>query len=159
MPCAWSGSLSQLKSLIRSEEYLAVISRNFHSVFQKPTDAEKASWKLSIPTLLDVLADPKFDQLQIILELAMPIGAERADVILLGGNLHIPRAIIIELKQWTGIQLDPQSNEVLVPGLGEHQHPSLQALNYSGKLNFFNSRAHNYQIKIISVFAQCVAPG
>lgn len=147
MTSAWSGSISQLKKLIDGGDFITEISRGFELAYQRPNEIEIQSWKISIPELIKVVADPIFDNLQILLELQMPIGAERADMILLGGSPDVPCGLVLELKQWSGISIDPVTLEVDVPGIGIHQHPSLQALNYAGKLHFFNARAHNYQIK------------
>jgi len=123
-----------------------VISSGFEAAYKAPTDSELLSWQLSIPELVSALHATKFDQLQVILELAMPIGLARADVVLLGGSPNKPVALVIELKQWSHISIIPDTYEVEVPGIDIHQHPSLQALNYAGKLHFFNARAHNYEI-------------
>jgi uncharacterized protein len=153
MPSAWSGSVGQLKSKIENGLFLDEMKNGFENAFQKPTNAEIQSWSISIPEFLYLLEKPIFDGIQIILELQMPIGAERADVVLLGGTDINFKAIIIELKQWSEISLNPVTHEVNVPGLGLHQHPSIQVLNYAGKLHFFNSRAHDYQISSV-VFLQ-----
>jgi uncharacterized protein len=149
---AWSGTIAILKNKIHKGIFLNEIKTGFSTAFKIPTDSEITSWQNSIPALMDVMTNPVFDPLQIIIELQMPIGAERADIVLLGGSEKEPHALIIELKQWAGIKLDPISYEVLVPGLGVHQHPSMQALNYAGKLHFFSAHAHNYNIKPV-VFA------
>jgi DUF2075 family protein len=147
MTCAWSGNISQLKSSIRFGRFLHEITSQFAEQFFEPTESEINAWNNSITALLSALDVPELDPLQIILELRMPVGAERADVVLLGGSPKQPRALVIELKQWSGYKVDPTSYEVDVPGVGSHQHPSIQALNYSGKLHFFNSRAHGYSLQ------------
>ena len=48
----------------------------------EPADTEQTSWVQSIPALLENLDDSAFDNLQVIIELQMPVGAERADVVL-----------------------------------------------------------------------------
>ena len=128
------------------ESYEREIVAGFEAAFHFPSDAERLSWRNSIPELAKVLNDPRFDSLQLILELQMPVGAERADAVLLGGTSEEPKAVVLELKQWSNINILPETNEVVVPGLDIHQHPSLQAANYAGKLHLFNAKAHTYNI-------------
>lgn len=126
MNCAWSGTLSQLKGIIQSGKFFRTLALGFKAVYQKPTEAEIFAWEHSIPEVLLSLEDPKFNYIQVIIELAMPIGAERADLVLLGGTRDAPRAIVVELKQWSNIKFLYQSCEVDVPLIGVCQHPSLQ---------------------------------
>jgi DUF2075 family protein len=146
MPYGWLGTIGQLKHSLLSGTFLREIATQFEANYFKPTETELKAWQCSIPAFVDVLAESDFDNLQIIIELQMPVGAERADVILLGGSSSDPRAVVIELKQWSSFSPVPATHEIDVPGIGLNQHPSIQALNYSGKLHFFNSRAHDYSL-------------
>ena len=145
MGSAWSGKLFQLRDLVNSGTFIREIYQGFASLYSPPSPSEMRSWEVSIPALLSSLSDPIFDNLQIIIELSMPIGSARSDIVLLGGSLDTPRYLVIELKQWENISVNPDTLEVEVPGLEIQQHPSKQALNYTGKLHFFKSRAHSYE--------------
>ena len=61
-----------------------------------PSNSEIQSWENSIPPFINALSTT-CDSLPIIIEFKMPIGNERADLVLLGGD---DRAIVIELKHW-----------------------------------------------------------
>ena len=150
MTASWSGTLASLKHLIENGSLIPTISTGFKAAYGNPSPAELASWEQSIPTVVSALQSPQFDNLQVILELQMPIGADRADIVLLGGSTASPRGIIIEHKQWSQATLNSTTLQVDVPGYGPHQHPSLQALNYVGKLHLFHSRATNYNLKAVS---------
>ncbi len=146
MSCAWSGSLKELKQQIANQSFLQKLSNGFETIYHAPSISERNSWSESIPLLVNVLGDTKFDSIQVIIELQMPVGAERADIVLLGGKTKNPKAIVVELKQWSNFDSVSETMEIAVPGIGIHQHPSLQALNYVGKLHFFNSHAADYQL-------------
>lgn len=146
MTSAWKGTIGNLKQSVISGNFLIDISRQFDTVYHAPSRSERESWSQSIPAVLKVLESPAFDHIHAILELQMPVGAERADLVLLGGTPRLPSAVVIELKQWSSISVHAQTMEVEVPGLGMHQHPALQTLNYAGKLSLFNSRAHGYHL-------------
>jgi hypothetical protein len=152
MTCAWSGKISQLKDEIGHGQFLENIKSGYEEHFKKVTQSEVESWIESIPLFLRLLREDHFDEIQVLIELEMPIGAERADIVLLGGTDEEPRAIIIELKQWSNISFIPGLVQIQVPGIGPQQHPSIQVLNYRGKLKLFKTRAHNYDIKC-AVFA------
>ncbi|MHB8996169.1 MAG: DNA/RNA helicase domain-containing protein [Armatimonadota bacterium] len=88
-----------------------------------------------------------FGSVQVIVELQMPVGGERADIMLLGGTPTAPKGFIVELKQWSDAALTADPYEVLVPGIGQQRHPSLQALIYRGRLHFFHSRAEAFDLR------------
>ena len=52
----------------------------------------------------------------------MPVGAERADVVLLGGTPSNTMAMVIELKQWTRITGNATTHDVYVPALRDQRH-------------------------------------
>ncbi len=150
MNCAWGGTVAELRRLLENGSLLDKIVEGYRSSFGlEPADTEQTSWEQSIPTLLEVLDDHVFNSLQVIIELQMPVGAERADIVLLGGDPDTPKGLIIELKQWSFISVRPQTGEVEVGGIGVQRHPSIQVLNYKGKLHFFNSIMHEYDLKAI----------
>lgn len=144
MTCAWSGTLAQLKALVATGGHVRAIQDGFEAVYQRSTQTERDSWGASLPELARALKDSLFDELQVLVELQMPMGGERADVILLGGTSERSKGMVVELKQWSDVRADQDMPEVHVGGLGTQQHPSIQAMNYAGKLRFFNAAAHNY---------------
>ncbi|SRR5260221_2719178 len=147
MSSVWSGTLRDLRQLASGGTLVEWLTVGFEGVYGRASAAEVESWRNSLPALLAALSNPQFDDLQVIIELQMPIGAERADVVLLGGRPDSRRAYVLELKQWSSVRLDPETLEVLVPNTSPHQHPSIQVLNYRGKLHLFQSRAAAYHLK------------
>jgi len=97
--------------------------------------------------LIELLEHERFDRLQLLLEYQMPVGAERADAVLLGGTPSEGRGFVLELKQWSAATGQPGSPEVEVPGFGPRQHPSAQAINYEGKLRFFHPIAASFELR------------
>ena len=135
-----------------------VLTIGYHAAFEKPSPAQVESWVESIPALLESLPSPDFDGVQALVELSMPVGAERADVVLLGGPSDAPRGVIVELKQWSAAKPDEESQEVEIPGIGPRQHPCVQVLNYEGKLRLFHSRAADYSWQSVA-FLHNMDPG
>lgn len=150
MACAWDGTVAELRQLLKNGSLLEKVTEGYRSNFGlESTDTERASWLQSIPALLEILDDPAFDDLQVIIELQMPVGAERADVVLIGGASDARKGLIVELKQWSSVSVMTDTREVEVGGIGLQQHPSIQALNYKGKLHFFNAAMHSYDLKAV----------
>lgn len=103
-----------------------------------PSDGEINSWKRSLPALAEVLQHPDFADDEIFIELLMPISSGRCDVLLTGRDAGgRAAAVIIELKQWTYVQLGhyPEHvqahNRVLL-------HPSVQVHGYVQHLRMFS---------------------
>lgn len=68
---------------------------------EKPSSQEQASWANSLPELAKLLQSVSA-QGHILIEYVMPIGARRADCLLIGtdqnGDTHV---VVVELKQWS----------------------------------------------------------
>lgn len=85
----------------------AEIARQLKTLLGDPSESERRSWENSIPVLLDVLHRAGLDRLRLALEYQTPMG-NRIDGVLLGEGRKSgrPTALIIELKQWTDIEVD-----------------------------------------------------
>src|SRR5205823_1219253 len=118
MPCAWSGTIGDLKQLKRNARLEAELEQGFTAVYHQPTEAVLSTMATSLSALLNLLEEPRFDALQTLIELQMPVGAERADVVLLGGFADEPRGFVVELKQWSRGQVNPTTLDVDVPDYG-----------------------------------------
>jgi len=132
---------------INSDELVSRISEGFEKVYlHHPSTDEQNSWRNSIPAIINNLPI-ECDELPIIVEMRMPIGNERADLILLGGN---NQAIVVELKHWSGSisQYGSISNQVTLGGDAGvlRTHPGYQCDGYVGKLNNFHSVGNSYDI-------------
>lgn len=145
MAAAWTGKIADLRHLLQSYTPSEIVSPGYQQIWGLPSQSQVDAWNNSLRVLVDSLRDPIFDDILAIIELQMPVGAERADCVLLGGTKSSPKAVVIELKQWANVGL-MNTGEVNVPGHGSSSHPSIQALNYRGKLLFFNALAKNYEI-------------
>jgi DUF2075 family protein len=144
----WGGTVKDLKGLLRGGNFTRELAGLYERTYGAPSPQEERSWEPSFrPFLGQVLAGPEFDSLQALVEMQMPVGAERADLVLLGGTPSAPKGYVLEFKLWSGGTVSQQSLEVTVPGLGVHQHPSVQALNYRGKLKLFHTRAASYDVR------------
>jgi DUF2075 family protein len=144
MTCAWSGTVRQLRKLVATDRMTTLLNTGYQVSFEKSSPSQVESWSQSLPAVLGALPSPDFDDVLALVELAMPVGAERADLVLLGGMPSEPRGAVIELKQWSFAIADAERQEVDIPGFGPRQHPSFQVLNYEGKLRLFHSRAADY---------------
>lgn len=159
MPALWGGPLGDLSSFAKRGDFAEKLTEECRAKFGEPSPAELRSWVHSLPRVLSYLSDSSFEPLQGILELQMPVGAERADLVLIGGPKDSPRGYILELKQWSSAMLDPESCEIDVEGFGLHQHPVAQVLNYQGKLSLFNERAAHYTFGSGAYFQNLRGPG
>jgi len=151
MNAMYFGTVGELKSIRASGNFEKFLVDCFVSEFGKPSEALVNSWLNSTGYMLDLMSDPEFDALPAILELQIPIGAERLDLVLLGGTKSKPKALIIELKQWSSVKQVPGQQLLVVPREGRAQHPSEQALNYRGKMMMFSSLGEAYEWRAIAV--------
>ncbi len=97
--------------------------------------SEAASWRSSIPVLVQDLVQAGLGQVEVLLEHHLPLSSQRADVILAGAHPRTGRSsfVVVELKQWSSATLfedDPALVEV--PGMPgpPKQHPVSQVQGY-----------------------------
>lgn len=147
---AFVGPVFRLSEMVSQCDFTAYLREGFHSAFKaEPSPAELAAWRASLPVLVSALCENGFGDLHILVEYRLPFDSERCDVVLLGagagGELV---ALVIELKQWTQVELYGTTTEmVYVPGVGLCYHPSYQAANYAGKIKNFHSLAGEMRVE------------
>ena len=77
------------------------ITQRMEEFYNDNSDAEKKSWRTSLPKLIGVVQSAGLGNLYIVTEYELPAGG-RIDAILIGddeeGNHH---ALVVELKQWS----------------------------------------------------------
>lgn len=103
-----------------------------------PSEAELESWQSSLPALAEVLADPIFATGEIFVELFMPLNGRRCDALLTGHGPDGPSAVIVELKQWSFVQMSHLSEHVFA-GQRNVLHPSVQVRDYVETMRHFHS--------------------
>lgn len=149
MPSAWNGSVGDLKAIAAQgpAALAALLKKGMLNAYGTEAANEVKATSTALHALLsEILSPSEFDPIGVILEMQMPIGTERADVVLLGGSTADKAACVLELKEWDDVTLQPQALAVNVARIGQAQHPSLQVLNYRGKLHFFNVEASGYRL-------------
>ncbi len=110
--------------------------------------AEVRAWGHSLMHMADVLRDEGIpDALGVGVEFGIPQSSKRIDMILSGqGEDQQPRAIIIELKQWSSSTLSEKDGLIFAQRGGYKQrediHPSYQAWSYATLLEGFNEAVH-----------------
>jgi len=114
----------------------------------KPGSSEYDSWKNSLGNAMHhVLNTDKIpDDSGVAIEYSIPRSKNRIDFLITGeDDRGRERVVIIELKQWTDIQLTDKDAIVQTrfkKGLSEELHPSYQAWSYSTLLYGFNATVY-----------------
>ncbi len=112
---------------------------------------EYISWKNSLGSMYHVINNELIpNDSGIAIEYSIPRTKNRIDFIITGQDENNnDKVIIIELKQWTDIELTEKDAIVLTrfqQGLSEELHPSYQAWSYSALLLGFNATVYNENI-------------
>jgi len=145
MTSAWHGTVRQALDLA-PDALLGALQSGFLDSYGRPSQSEVDAWRQSLPGLLKILGAVDLPNAGIAFEFRLPVGEERADVLLLGGSDKRPVLYVLELKQWESIQQDPETGQVLVPGWGRHQNPLHQVANYLGKIRLFHGEAPKWNV-------------
>lgn len=112
---------------------------------------EYISWKNSLGSMYHVVNSELIpNDSGIAIEYSIPRTKNRIDFIITGQDAaNNDKVIIIELKQWTDIQITDRDAMVVTrfqQGLSEELHPSYQAWSYSSLLHGFNATVYNENI-------------
>ncbi len=120
----------------------------------KPDSSEYNSWKNSLGNaMFHVMNTDKIpDDAGIAIEYSIPRTKNRIDFVITGQDeAGHDKVIIVELKQWSEIQMTTKDAMVMTrfkQGLSEELHPSYQAWSYSTLLNSFNSAVYDEKIEL-----------
>jgi uncharacterized protein len=151
MNAAFVSTVGEFRQQINNNQLPSLISAiqsGFIELYQhQPSAEEITAWERSLPAFIATLST-ECDSLPILIELRMPIGNERADMVLLGGLNH---ALVVELKHWKGTieSYVASPNFVTLGGASGllRPHPAYQADGYVGKLRNYHGIGKDYEIK------------
>jgi len=139
-----------LGNVIKDKIVMALKTRLGHGVGQ----AEINSYQNSMMYMNLVLADQGIpDDVKISIEYRIPQTSKRIDFIITGLDVeNKSAAIIIELKQWSNVELttmDAVVRTYVGGAIREVSHPSYQAWSYAALLQDFNSEVQDKEIALI----------
>ncbi|NBY50995.1 MAG: DUF2075 domain-containing protein [Actinobacteria bacterium] len=128
----------------------------FRHLNLKVGKSEYEAWRNSLGNaMFHVMNDPEIhDDAGIAVEYRLNGRRFRIDFMITGhdrsGN---PQVVIVELKQWTEIQLSDTPNHVITflgGSMREERHPSYQAWSYQSHLELYNEFIYTNQVEINS---------
>lgn len=113
-------------------------------------ESEQESWKKSMRYMRDVLRDEEIPgDSGVSIEYQIPQTSKRIDFILTGQNAAgVDHAMLIELKQWSEVQLSDKDGIVSTSFFGEVSHPSYQVWSYAALLQGFNETVYEENIQL-----------
>ncbi|MCS3809289.1 DUF2075 domain-containing protein [Xanthomonas sp. 4461] len=117
-------------------------------------ESEFRAWRHSLTHMADVLSDDNLpDDMGIGIEFGIAQTAKRIDFIMSGlGETNEPRAIIVELKQWSTSSVTDKDGIVKAQRGGANEseglHPSYQAWSYAALLQGFNEAVHEGGVQL-----------
>jgi len=144
----WHGTLNEFIKEGESGSLTGEMLQSFwnHHRYQ-PSVSETNSWNNSLKTLATVSNEINSRDVGVVLEYHLPYTGCRIDAIYLGKNTTQQNcSAIVELKQWSEVELNEESLNVFVHG-AEHPHPSQQALTYAEHLTEIQSAYVDNQIQ------------
>lgn len=140
----YSGSSTSFVDDTTRNRIGVILTEEFVRVFgYLPSEAERRSWVNSLEKVKDVIQVGKLRDNGIMLEFQLPFNSRRLDCLITGRKSDgLPRAEIIELKQWDHCERVDEPNEVSTElGRGRRMvlHPSVQVAKYQQYLEDMHS--------------------
>lgn len=127
-----------------------LLSFYFNATGRLVGQSEQDSWKKSMRYMRDVLRDEEIpSDAGVSIEYQIPQTNKRIDFILSGQDANrTDHALLIELKQWSEVQLTAKDGIVMTGFFGEVSHPSYQAWSYAALLQGFNETVYEENIQL-----------
>ena len=135
MPLLRSSAESLLAQLLNDHAVPRLTRQFVIDVGYMPSSSEVRSWQSSLPVLLADLNEAGLAGVEVLVEHRLPLSSKRTDVIVAGNDARTgaPTYLVVELKQWSRAQADPDDVElVTVDAYGSRPvlHPGKQVQNY-----------------------------
>ncbi len=121
---------------------------------KRPARSEVISWENSLNYMYIVMNDRDIpDDAGVAIEYAIPTSSKRIDFLITGyGDNDQRNAVIVELKQWSEINLVKDKQDIVETYLGgnvrEVPHPSYQAWSYASLIKDFNQTVQEGKIQL-----------
>lgn len=131
-----------------------ILEKMIEKTGQKASISEIRSWSASLTFVNNVINTPDIpDNSGIAIEYKIPNTSKRVDLILSGyDNNEKPRAVIIELKQWSEIEKVSGQDGIVRTIIGGSKvnttHPSYQAWSYASLINDYNEDVRKKNIQL-----------
>jgi DUF2075 family protein len=123
------------------------LAKAFEAHFRyPPSPSEYQSWQNSLRCFSDVLREGNLFDQGIFLEYRLPLSSKRLDAMVTGRDTRRDRAVIVELKQWSGAELGSGDDLLKTWVGGSHRdvlHPSVQANQYRRYLEDMHAAFHS----------------
>jgi hypothetical protein len=140
----YAGSSTEFVADAVQEVIAKKLGDSFYEYYRfRASASEMTSWQNSLRALTMQLQYLKFEDHGILLEMQLPLTSARLDCMITGHDAAAkPRAVIVELKQWSHVaHADPDDCVMTFVGKAEREmaHPSRQVGNYATYLSQMNS--------------------
>lgn len=132
----WHGTISNFIKEGEASSITGIMLNHFWNYHgYQPSEGEAKSWDNSLHALAGIAEAVASRDVGVVLEYHLPYSGYRIDALFFGkDSVHHNSASVVELKQWSDVELiDDYSLNVEVGGK-EHIHPSQQAYDYSEHL-------------------------
>ncbi|SCZ16657.1 hypothetical protein SAMN02745898_11848 [Streptomyces sp. 136MFCol5.1] len=108
--------------------FLRLTEQFVHHHGYRPGASEARSWERSIPVLMSALIHAGLDDVEVLLEYALPLNSKRADAVLAGVHPKTgePSYVVVELKQWS--QALPSEDDPALCHVDAYSHPVLNPI-------------------------------
>lgn len=154
--CLYQATASEVLQALDENRLIPAMVNNFReSVRNDPSEAEVESWRNSIFHLADLIREAGLADVQMLLELQLPIADLRIDAVLVGSwpGTDTMSVVVIENKQWSSARLLPGSEVVSRssnPAARTEVHPVNQAWGYQQVLKGFVPLLRRAEVSFIA---------
>lgn len=131
----YSGVTTDFVSDATNNRIASKLKTSFFNYFRyEPPQSEVTSWQNSLRAMSQTIDMASLDDHGIVVELQLPLSSKRLDCMLTGHDEGArPQAVVVELKQWTGVErssIDDCVSVFMGSRVRDVLHPSAQVGGY-----------------------------
>ncbi|MGW8526198.1 DUF2075 domain-containing protein [Nocardiopsis sp. NPDC055824] len=154
--CLYQATASEVVAALQEGQFIPAMRKSFRETTdQEPNEKEVESWEKSTSHLAHLLMDAGLGEVQMLLELQLPIADLRIDAVLVGSQpgTNLMSVVVIENKQWSN-GYPVRYHELVTlsdkPGSRSYVHPVNQAWGYQQVLKGFVPLLRRAQVTFIA---------
>jgi uncharacterized protein len=130
-----------------------VADQMLHRMGRRAGRSEVKSWEISLPVLANDLIQAGLDDVEVLVEHALPLSSKRIDVVLAGQHPRTGQAsyVLVELQQWSSATaFEGDSSLVIIASYGRPVlHPVAQVQGYCQYLVEFTRVLHDIPASVV----------
>ncbi|MDO6447886.1 DUF2075 domain-containing protein [Oceanobacillus profundus] len=149
----YEATKTEFISDVTNELLVERLYQSYQEKIGRTSKSEITSWENSLQRMSNVMQDTEIpSNASVAIEFKIPNTSKRVDFLVAGNDGNQDHVVIVELKQWSEIEIIESKDAVVSTFIGGGKrtvtHPSYQAWSYAALIRDFNENVQNKHIEL-----------